>query len=196
MTGESLQVIRAAQSGDRRALEALLRELYPVLIWSARLELAPDDADDAVQTAVLRLVGRIDQYDPDKPLLLWAMGFLRHAIADHRRTVRRHVQLRAVEEGPDGDEEDIGTPEEQVPAPSPSPLELVEQRLTNETLLELAKQLSPAERHVLNLRCHQDLTFREIAELTGMRVNRAHKVWSRARRRLLRLYRDSGGDDL
>lgn len=48
-------VTRAAVAGDRQALEALLRELGPVVLRACRGILGPTEADDAAQESLIKL---------------------------------------------------------------------------------------------------------------------------------------------
>jgi RNA polymerase sigma-70 factor, ECF subfamily len=62
----------AAQGGDGRAYDALLREALPLLRRVARRRLAdPAEAEDAVQDALLCVHRLRHTYDPDRPLRPW-----------------------------------------------------------------------------------------------------------------------------
>ena len=81
-------LMRAAQDGDAKAYQALLRGCVPVIAAIARQRgLAPDRVDDVVQETLMTIHRARATYDPDLRFLPWL-----RAIA-HRRAIdllRRH----------------------------------------------------------------------------------------------------------
>lgn len=65
-------LMRAAQGGDRRAYEALLRECEPLIRRTVRRAgLAADRVDDAVQETLLTLHHARQTYDPARSFAAW-----------------------------------------------------------------------------------------------------------------------------
>ncbi|MET0399697.1 MAG: sigma-70 family RNA polymerase sigma factor [Longimicrobiaceae bacterium] len=92
-TPSLLLLFHAAAAGDRAALEALLRELYPALSRFARHRaqgwLSADDvADDIAQEAMIRIARNLRQCQAtsDGQLLAWALSIARRALLDHLRS--------------------------------------------------------------------------------------------------------------
>jgi RNA polymerase sigma-70 factor (ECF subfamily) len=89
------RLMQAAQAGDRRAYERLLREIVPYVRAIVRRHHASQDrVEDVVQDVLLTIHRVRHTYDPSRPFAAW-LG----AIA-HRRSIdvlRRKVRIDAVE---------------------------------------------------------------------------------------------------
>ena len=80
----------AAQSGDARAYEALLRELVPVLRAFVRRRLPHEaGAEDVVQTVLLSIHRARHSYRPEQPFEAWLWAIARNAVRDFQRARRR-----------------------------------------------------------------------------------------------------------
>lgn len=84
------QMARLAE-GDRSAFAAVFRELWP-RVRALCISLVPnrDDAEDAAQQAMEKVLTRASDYDPKRPALAWALGIA----AWESRTVTRWRQRR------------------------------------------------------------------------------------------------------
>lgn len=77
--------------GDREAFGPLYDVLWPVLLGFARRALAGSpDAEDAAQSALMKLFSRASDFDPACDALSWALGI----VAYECRTLRRKVHRR------------------------------------------------------------------------------------------------------
>jgi RNA polymerase sigma factor (sigma-70 family) len=77
--------------GDREAFGPLYEVLWPVLFGFARRALAGSpDAEDAAQSALMKLFSRASDFDPARDALSWALGI----VAFECRTLRKKVQRR------------------------------------------------------------------------------------------------------
>jgi RNA polymerase sigma-70 factor (ECF subfamily) len=76
-----------ARSGDRRALESMLRGLRPLLLrMCRRLTANADDAEEVLQETLLTIAVRLDQFRSDARLETWAFAIARsHASRKYRR---------------------------------------------------------------------------------------------------------------
>ena len=82
-----------ARRGDRKALEALLREHARTIHDVCRYIVGFDDAHDATQEALERIVTAIHQYDPAKGAFrTWALTVTRNLCRDRLR--RRGLERR------------------------------------------------------------------------------------------------------
>jgi RNA polymerase sigma-70 factor (ECF subfamily) len=81
----------ALASGDRTAFEPLYRALWPIVSRvCARMLPNPADADDAAQDALVRLAGRVSEFDPARDAVAWVIGITIFEC----RTVRKRVARR------------------------------------------------------------------------------------------------------
>jgi RNA polymerase sigma factor (sigma-70 family) len=88
-------LVARAQAGDRDAMRELLLVAKPVVdrVVAPRLRQRPQDADDAVQAALIAIFTGFATYDPGRaPFLAWAALLARRAVSDLLRGTdrRRH----------------------------------------------------------------------------------------------------------
>ena len=81
----------AAQSGDRAAYEALLRDCVPfITIIAGRQGVPPDRRDDVVQDVLLTIHRARQTYDPARSFNAWLRVIAERRAIDVIRQVRRH----------------------------------------------------------------------------------------------------------
>jgi RNA polymerase sigma-70 factor (ECF subfamily) len=153
-------MMAAAQAGDKRAYEELLRECLPLLraICRARLRDA-NEAEDAVQDTLLTIHRARDSYDPARPFRPWLV-----AIAE-RRTVDR-LRSRARRTGREAPMEAAG---EIASGERGAEAELDAQRAAA-TLRGAVQDLPTAQRTALGLTKIEDLSLAEASRRSGMSV--------------------------
>lgn len=82
-------LLLAARAGDREALERFCRGRYRWMRRLAILELGDASrADDAVQEALIAVLRKLDQWDPDRPFVPWLATIVRNAARMQRRRWR------------------------------------------------------------------------------------------------------------
>jgi RNA polymerase sigma-70 factor (ECF subfamily) len=89
---ELARLVRAAQRGEGRALDALLTVLRPVFVACVGRRLAPDVAEDLAQSALLRTVRALPTIDPQRArryLITIARNLLRTEFRRRARDSRR-----------------------------------------------------------------------------------------------------------
>ena len=87
-------LLDAANEGDERALEALVRATQGA-VWQVCLRLgSPGEEEDLVQDTYLRAVKAMPAYRGDAPVLPWLLSIARRACADHVRVRERRRRLR------------------------------------------------------------------------------------------------------
>ena len=153
-------MMAAAQAGDKRAYEELLRECLPLLraICRARLRDA-NEAEDAVQDTLLTIHRARGSYDPARPFRPWLV-----AIAE-RRTVDR-LRSRARRTGREAPMEAAG---EIASGERGAEAELDAQRAAA-TLRGAVQDLPTAQRTALGLTKIEDLSLAEASRRSGMSV--------------------------
>jgi RNA polymerase sigma-70 factor (ECF subfamily) len=87
-------------AGDREAFHPVFAALRPVLRRFAAGHLAAEDAEDAAQEALVKVLTRASSFDPGRDALTWALTITAWEV----RTVRRRRQRRR-EDGLDGSEQ-------------------------------------------------------------------------------------------
>lgn len=128
----------------------------PLLAYAHRM-LGGDwaGAQDAVQETFLRLC-RADRDEIESRLAAWLFSVCRSRVIDMQRT-KRATPI---------DDADV-----QLPDPSPDACERASDAEDKVHLAELVGGLSPRQQEVLRLRMQAGLSYREIAEVTGMTVS-------------------------
>lgn len=156
-----LAVLRSAQAEQpdprlddvlaafRRDWQMLARRRYPHL---------GDDLEDALQTALLKLIApaRLATLEDPSRLEAWGRSIFVHAVLDVVRDLKRHRGHRLGTPGSDEDPEDVLR--DRLPAQDPSPEESVAER---ERLVIVARAIGDLE--IARLRFVEDLPEKEIA---------------------------------
>jgi RNA polymerase sigma factor (sigma-70 family) len=75
--------------GDRSAFDPLFRALHPRAFRLARARVAPDLADDAAQSALMKVFARASEFEPGRPALPWFYA----VVANEIRAVARKRAL-------------------------------------------------------------------------------------------------------
>ena len=128
----------------------------PLLAYAHRM-LGGDwqGAQDAVQETFLRLC-REDRQKIESRVAAWLFSVCRSRVIDMQRT-HRAMPIDA----------------SQIPLPDPSPdaAQVASESEDKIQLAELVDRLSPRQQEVVRLRMQAGLSYREIAEVTGMTVS-------------------------
>jgi len=83
----------AAQGGDRNALGLLLGAMQTEVWRYCANVVGTQDADDAAQEALLRVVASIKAFDTAVPVRVWVMSVVRNACTDWSHQSSRHRAL-------------------------------------------------------------------------------------------------------
>ena len=92
---------------------------------------------------------RIPHFEP------WLFTVVRHRALDHLRKHRRIIPMTFPDDRP---------------CPAPGPADVIEQRETADSVFDLLDALSPNQREVIRLKFQNDLSYREIADVTKLTV--------------------------
>ncbi len=128
----------------------------PLLAYACRM-LGGDwsAAQDAVQETFLRLC-RADRGTIEPRLAAWLFSVCRSRVIDMQRT-HHATPMDALQMD--------------LPDPSPEPAQLLSDAEDQTQLSECLHQLSPRQQEVLRLRLGAGLSYREIADITGLSVS-------------------------
>lgn len=171
-------LMAAAQDGDRRAYDRLLREIVPFLRGVARRRLRGEaDAEDAVQDALLTIHQIRHTYDPARPIRPW-LG----AIAERRALDRvRSLGRRAARE-----EELTDLHHETLPGAATND---GESRLQARDIRAAVADLPPGQRQAIELLKLEELSLAEASSRTGQSVTAlkvaTHRAILALRRRIV-----------
>jgi RNA polymerase sigma-70 factor (ECF subfamily) len=173
-TDEALAASAAA--GDQAAF-ALLADRYtrPAFAYAYHFLGGYDDAQDALQEALIAVHLKLPSARPELPFRPWFYAILRRKCLD---ALRRQPARRAPGDIADQPEED------ELPDPAPLPDELYERKDLQRVLHEVIGELGPKYRDVVLLRYATELTFEEMGEVLRMPVNTVKTHFQRAKQRL------------
>ncbi len=167
--------IEGARAGDQRAFAQLV-EVYkrPVYNLAYRMLGNAADAEDAAQETFLRAYAQLRSYDPQRKFSTWLLSIAAHYAIDQLR--RRRLELVPSDEMP---------PRQELLAPNADPEEEALERDTRERVQALLDRLPPDYRLVIVARYWHDLSYEEIAEMTGTTVSAVKSRLHRARLTLI-----------
>ncbi|WP_144096409.1 sigma-70 family RNA polymerase sigma factor [Croceicoccus sediminis] len=151
MTGDEAtlaRLMRAAQSGDKRAYSALLEEVARWLRRYFRGRIAPERIDDLIQDVLISLHAKRATYDPERPFFPWIAAIARYRWLDH---LRADYRGRTAELHDDAAVKD-------------SDEEVVVARVSLDRLFE---QLPPAQAEVIEMVRIEGRSIAEASEKTG-----------------------------
>lgn len=166
----------AAQAGDARAYDTLLRECLPLLRAIARRRIADaHEAEDAVQDTLLTIHRMRATYDPSRPFRPWLV-----AIAERRAVDRLRRRGRGA-----GREAPIDDHAETLAAPAG---ETGEDRIAGRELRDAVADLPESQRTALRLAKLEDLPLAEAAARSGLSVGALKVATHRALKTLRRRF--------
>jgi len=162
-----LLVLRC-QTGDERAFERLLERFGDRTLRYLR-GLVGDAADDVQQEVWLAVYRGIASLAAPHAFRTWLFRTTRNRALDYLRSRRREDELLA--------DADVGSMQDDVSAPDAEPAAIA-------LAWERLDQLSPAHREVLVLRYRDDMSYEQIALVTGCSVGTVRSRLHYAKQRL------------
>lgn len=154
-------LMAAAQDGDRRSYETLLREIVPVLkrFIRARWSWAgSSEIDDVVQETLISLHAARHTHMRGRPFLPWILAIARFRLLDAQRSQIRRRRLEA----------EIGAGDETISAvPSNTPMDGI---AAAAELQRAMTGLPPAQRKAIELLKLKEMTLKEAAAASGMSI--------------------------
>ena len=170
--------VEAAQGGDRRSTEALLRGLAPSVLTLARAFVGPDEAEDAAQDALVRILGALHRFDASKgSFRAWAFMIARNVCRDRLRA-RRAEPMFLREGAGEGSAWEADAPRE------PSPEEAAMQAVDREALERALGRLPVGMRTALTLFHGAGASYEEIHEALDVPMGTVMTWLHRGRARL------------
>jgi RNA polymerase sigma-70 factor (ECF subfamily) len=179
------ELVAAAQAGDRRALDTLLRRHYDrVHAVCRRIAGSSRDADDAAQEAMISIVRGLPRFDGRAQFSTWVYRIATNAALDELRRRKRRPALHVV-----GDEREPVEPTD--PLADREVTGVVDRMAIDAALDELPEEFRAA----VVLRDVADLDYAEIAAALGVPVGTVKSRIARGRGQLTALLgnRDPAG---
>lgn len=173
------QLITAARAGDEGALAELVRRYLPLIYrFAYRITGNAQDAQDVAQVTFVKAWRNLRRYRTDASFKAWLFAIARNTAFDLLRK-RRDVAFTDFEDA-EGENPLVNS----LADPGPLPDELVARAQEAGVLEGVVQQLPLAQRTVLLLRYHEQLTFEEIGTVLNQPLN---TVKSHHRRALIAL---------
>lgn len=170
--------IAAARAGDPGAQAWLVRRWQgPVYRYVRRMTGSDEDARDIAQDALVKMLQKIDQYDPRYAFSTWMFGIARNTTIDQ---FRRNKNRSWEEPG-------------EVVDPAPSPLQVVADAQEADRVNAALEHLAPLYREVLVLYHFEHLKYADIAETLDVPIGTVMNRIFRARQKLREIYEQMGG---
>ena len=130
------------------------------------------DAEDAAQETFLRVYSQFHRYDPSRPFKTWLFSIASHHCIDRLR--RRRMMWCDIDDEPLSVHPAL---RERTPGPEESALRHEPSR----SIQDLLERLAPNDRAALVMRYWYDLSYEEIAAVTGGTVSAVKSRLHRAR---------------
>jgi RNA polymerase sigma-70 factor, ECF subfamily len=177
------ELIRAAQRGDQRAFEQLVR-LYDqnVLRLAMNLLRSPEDANDIYQEAFLRVYKNLHTFRFDCSFHTWLYRIVTNLCLDALRKRRVRREEDTVVETSEGFLDRMDTVEESRADGDPQ-RQLLSRQLRARIRLVL-DGLTPRERAVFEMRHYQGLRLRAIGDMLGTSEEAAKNCLFRATQKM------------
>jgi RNA polymerase sigma-70 factor (ECF subfamily) len=164
--GEYAGLVKAAATGDRAAMEALLVRAQEVAYRFSLLVCGQqEDAEDVMQDALIKTYQHVGQIAEPEAFRTWLYTTVRNAcLMKRRRRVGEPSNFVSFEQG-------IETSAGTVPVDVPDPARSVDQRLidgwVDDRLRRALKYLPPSYRMIVVMREIEGLSTKEVAAIAG-----------------------------
>lgn len=179
-------LIRRIGKGDEHAFRILAdRYRRPLYNFFLRSGASIEDSEDLLQQLFMKLIGGSYEIREDASFKTYIYRVAANLLIDHMRRSRRVDFVDF--EGLSGDEEIAGPR-----AARPLPDEEAETSQLRERYAAALETLPAPWRTVLELRVTAEMSYKEIAESTGLTIGAVESILFRARERLSRMLREFG----
>ena len=187
---DTAELLEGIRSGDGAAFEAVARMQAPRLFrFAVRLTGKREDAEDLVQETLVRTLPALRRFEGRARLSTYLLRALSNLWKNRLRS-RKRSRVVEWDQGRSGDDGDEGREMVAIDG-SPSPLERLEAKDRAAEVRAAVSHLEPNRRLALLLREVEELSYEEIAEMTGVPVGTVRSRLARAREDLRKLLGDA-----
>lgn len=186
---EDTLLVRAAQSGDIRAFEKLIRRYERLVYRTAFYAVGnEEDAADLTQEILLKLWHGLPHFQGNARFLTWFAKIMRNTCYDFLRKKRRSHPTQSLDM-PSGQDADTPHPEIQDASSDADPHEVLCRRECASVVRAAMQKLSEEHRTVILLRDIEGASYETIAGMLGLEVGTVKSRLSRARAHLKSILR-------
>ena len=172
--------ISRIKQGDLNGLDTLVNR-YQVRAVHAAYLVVHDRAlaEDITQSAFVKIVERIQQFDEERPFAPW---FFRIVLNDSIKAAKRRKQMLSLDQTEDESTRKLAV---WLTDPAPPPWQLAEQKETQQLLMKAIQSLLPEQRAVVVMRYFLEMSEAEMSTEMSRPLSTI-KWWLREARKRLR----------
>ena len=190
---DELTAISRLKQGDPGGLERLVRDYQVRAVHTAYMIVCDRAlAEEAAQTAFVRVADKIHQFDAQRPFAPW---FFRIVINEAIKIARQQKQSVSLDDDPD---ENVNAAARWLADPQPLPEALFELKEARQVIFAALRRLKPEQRAVVVMHYFLEMSEAEMSERMDRPISSV-KWWLRAARsrlhsllRASRLFEDRG----
>lgn len=169
-------LVKRAIKGREDGFEELVRRYQrPIVAYVYRMTGNYESALDLTQDVFIKVYGSLTRYRPEYKFSTWIYRIAHNAAVDHLRRYATREQELEIES------EDQGTFEKPIASGALTPEQESEKAERRAEIEDVIQALSPAYRELIVLRHAHDLSYEEIAEVTGLPLGTVKNRIFRAR---------------
>lgn len=176
-TDDATHLARAADGDAASQAWIVNRWTQPLYRFAYRMLGNEQDARDATQDTMVKVLRNLHRYDPNRAFSTWVFGIARNTCIDEHRRRKR----RSYESAPD------------VADQGPTPLQQVTTAERSDALHEALQQIPPMYREVLIMYHFEHLKYAEIADTLDIPLGTVMNRIFRARRKMRDILEPQGG---
>ena len=181
-----LELISSAISGRESGFEGLVRRYQrPITGYIFRMLGDYEASLDVSQEVFIKVYNSLSRYSSEYKFSTWLYRIAHNAAIDHMR--RNSVNPQSLET-----ENADGTYQLQIECPKPTPEQDRERSEWRTEIENVVKRLPAAYRELILLRHSQDLSYDEIAEVTGLPLGTVKNRLFRAREMMREIFVERG----
>lgn len=181
-----IELITSALSGAEDGFEELVRRYQrPITSYVFRMLNNYDASLDVTQEVFIKVYNSLERYSSDYKFSTWLYRIAHNAAIDHMR--RNAMSRQSIET-----ENEDGAYQLQLESPSPTPEQEQERSEWRTEIESVVKCLPAAYRELILLRHSQDLSYDEIAEISGLPLGTVKNRLFRAREMMREIFIERG----
>jgi len=184
------QLVSFAITGGESSFEELVRRYQrPIASYVYRMLNDYEASLDVVQEVFIKVFNSLDRYSTDYKFSTWLYRIAHNAAIDHLR--RNSMNAQSIET-----ENADGTYQLEFMSPNPTPEQDRERSEWRNEIENVVRKLPEAYRELILLRHSRDLSYDEIAEVTGLPLGTVKNRLFRARDMMRGLLLERGIDGI
>jgi len=184
------QLVSVAITGGEASFEELVRRYQrPIAGYVYRMLNDYEASLDVVQEVFIKVFNSLDRYSTDYKFSTWLYRIAHNAAIDHLR--RNSMNAQSIET-----ENADGTYQIEFMSPHPTPEQDRERSEWRKEIENVVKKLPAAYRELILLRHSRDLSYDEIADVTGLPLGTVKNRLFRAREMMRGLLLERGIDGI